>query len=135
MKSISVDYAMYYGATPEVFKKAKELRKSETDAEKQLWKLLNKNQVFGLQFRRQHPINRFIADFYCHQIKFVIELDGGIHQVTKNMEYDVGRSEVLANFGITVVRFNNDLIFDDPDSVINKIKEVSQNLLIKVTNE
>lgn len=135
MKSISTDYAMYYGATPDVFKKAKDLRKSETDAEKQLWKLLNKNQVHGLQFRRQHPINWFIADFYCHKIKLVIELDGGIHQFTKNMEYDAGRSEVLANFGITVVRFNNNQIFDDPDSVINKIKEVSQILLIKVTNE
>jgi very-short-patch-repair endonuclease len=135
MKSISVEYAIYYGATPDVFNKAKELRKSETDAEKQLWKLLNKNQVLGLQFRRQHPINRFIADFYCHKIRLVIELDGGVHQSTKSKEYDAGRSEVLSSFGITVVRFTNNQIFDDTESVINKIKEISQALLIKVTND
>jgi very-short-patch-repair endonuclease len=69
MKKLSVEYPMYFGATPDIFKKAKELRKYETEAEKILWEKLNRNQILGLQFRRQHPIDRFIADFYCAKIK------------------------------------------------------------------
>jgi very-short-patch-repair endonuclease len=52
MKGISVEYPMYFGATPDIFKKAKELRKIETEAERVLWTRLNKNQMIGLQFRR-----------------------------------------------------------------------------------
>jgi len=52
MKSLSVEYPMYFGAKPSIFKLAKELRKSETEAEKILWSRLNRNQILGLQFRR-----------------------------------------------------------------------------------
>ena len=109
---------MYFGATPDVFKKAKQLRKDETEAEKLLWNRLNKNQMMGLQFRRQHPINRFIADFYCARIKLVIEVDGSIHELPENEAYDIGRSEILNDFGITVIRFSNEQIIDDIESVM-----------------
>jgi very-short-patch-repair endonuclease len=81
MKGVSVEYPMYFGAKPDIFKLAKELRKAETEAEKILWSKLNRNQILNLQFRRQHPINIFIADFYCPKIKLVIELDGSIHEL------------------------------------------------------
>ena len=118
MKGISVEYPMYFGATPDVFKKAKQLRKDETEAEKLLWNRLNKNQMMGLQFRRQHPINRFIADFYCARIKLVIEVDGSIHELPENEAYDIGRSEILNDFGIIVIRFSNEQIIDDIESVM-----------------
>lgn len=129
MKGVSAEYAMYFGATPAIFKLARELRKNETEAEKILWKKLNKNQLFGLQFRRQHPINKFIADFYCAKIKLVIELDGSIHEIDEHHEHDIGRSEILNDFGIIVIRFTNDEIMKDIDNVINQIENTVNSLL------
>ena len=129
MKGVSVEYPMYFGATPDIFKKAKELRKYETEAEKILWTKLSKNQMMGLQFRRQHPISRFIADFYCARIKLVIEVDGSIHELPENQLYDIGRSEILNDFGITVIRFSNEQIIEDIDYTINKIELTVKKLL------
>lgn len=129
MKSVSMEYPMYFGATPAIFKIAKELRKDETEAEKILWSKLNKNQILGLQFRRQHPINIFIADFYCAKIKLVIELDGSIHEIPEYQAHDLGRSQLLNDFGITVIRFSNEQIIDDMDKTIDKIENIVIQLL------
>jgi very-short-patch-repair endonuclease len=132
MKKLSVEYPMYFGATPDIFKKAKELRKYETEAEKILWKKLNRNQILGLQFRRQHPIDRFIADFYCAKIKLVIEVDGSIHELPENQDYDIGRSEILNDFGITVIRFSNEQIINEVDNTIKEIEKTAKKLLLKM---
>lgn len=124
MKGVSVEYPMYFGATPAIFKLAKELRKNETETEKILWTKLNKNQMMGLQFRRQHPINMFVADFYCAKIKLVIEIDGSIHEISEYQEHDLGRSEILNDFGITVIRFSNEQIIEDIESALKKIEEI-----------
>jgi very-short-patch-repair endonuclease len=123
---------MYFGAKPDMFLKAKELRRTETEAERLLWTRLHKNQLLGLQFRRQHPINRFIADFYCPKIKLVVEVDGGIHEIPEHQAYDIGRSEVLNDFGITVIRFTNEQVIEDIETVINIIKEESLKLLSNI---
>jgi very-short-patch-repair endonuclease len=75
------DKEMYYGATPETFEKAKVLRDTLTKAEKLLWNNLKGKKLMGFRFRRQHPIDIFIADFYCHELKLVIEVDGEIHKL------------------------------------------------------
>jgi len=124
---------MYFGAKPDIFKKASELRKKETQAEKLLWLRFNKNQLSGLQFRRQHPINRFIADFYCPKIKSVIEIDGTIHDLPENKAYDIGRTELLKEFGIIVIRFDNGLILYNIDEVIDKISQIARKLLFEAT--
>jgi very-short-patch-repair endonuclease len=134
MKVVSVEYPMYFGAKPSIFKLAKELRKNETEAEKALWTKLNKNQIFGLQFRRQHPINVFVADFYCPKIKLVIEVDGSIHEILEYEAHDIGRSEVLNDFGITVIRFTNDQVLKDLDGTVNQI-EIAVKELINGTNQ
>jgi very-short-patch-repair endonuclease len=131
MKGVSVEYPMYYGATPDIFKKAKELRRYETDAEKRLWAKLCRNQMSGLKFRRQHPINRFIVDFYCVKIKLVIEVDGNLHEIPENKVYDIGRSQILNDFGITVIRFSNKQIITDIESTINEIEIYVKHLLDK----
>jgi len=110
---------MFYTAKPAIFKKAKVLRENMTYAEKILWKRLNKNQL-GVRFKSQHPIDIFIADFYCHQSKLVIEIDGDIHK--SRIEYDAGRTADLEKFGITVLRFTNDEVLTDLDRVIGDIK-------------
>ena len=132
MKDVSVEYPMYFGATPDIFKKAKELRRYETEAEKILWAKLCRNQMLGLQFRRQHPLNRFIADFYCAKIKLVIEVDGNIHELPENKVYDIGRSQILNDFGITVIRFSNEQIIDDIKNIIKKIEETVKQLIKEI---
>ena len=129
MKGLSVEYPMYFGAKPSMFKLAKQLRKDETEAEKVLWARLNKNQIQGLQFRRQHPINIFIADFYCVKIKLVIEVDGNIHDIPEYHLHDKGRSAMLEDFGITIIRFTNEQIMNEIDCVIKQIVVVITKLL------
>ncbi len=101
---------MYYGAGPHIFQRAEELRNTMTSAEAILWKHLHINE-WKLRFRRQHPIWQYIADFYCHKVKLVIELDGSIHDVEEVRNNDIEREKHLQNFGITVLRFSNTEIF------------------------
>ncbi len=88
--------------------------------EKLLWERLKTKQVCGLRFRRQHPIAFFIADFYCHEAKLVIELDGEIHNQQK--EYDDGRSAEMEKYFIKVIRFTNSEIENNMENVIKKIE-------------
>jgi very-short-patch-repair endonuclease len=129
MKGASFEYPMYYGAKPSIFKLARELRKNETEAEKILWSKLNRNQINGLQFRRQHPINIFIADFFCPKIKLVIEVDGSIHEIPEFKLHDNGRSDFLNDHGITVIRFTNEQIINDIDSTMKEIEKTAKCLL------
>jgi len=69
---------MFYGASPLIFERAKQLRNQVTHAEMIIWNYLRGNQC-GYKFRRQHPVGNFILDFYCHQLKLAIEIDGSIH--------------------------------------------------------
>ena len=115
----TIEPAMYYGAKEVTFQTAELLRKNMTEAEKLLWTRLNKSQLC-VRFKAQHPIDIFIADFYCHSCKLVIELDGKIHDQQK--EYDEGRSAEIEKWGITVIRFTNDEVFKDLDAVVEKIK-------------
>ncbi|MCF8231181.1 MAG: endonuclease domain-containing protein [Bacteroidales bacterium] len=111
---------MFYGAKPHLFEKAKELRKNMTSEEQKLWDRLRKKQL-GVRFRAQHPIERFIMDFYCHQLKLVIEVDGDIHNFQK--EYDLGRNIEIEKYGIKVLRFKNFQIESHIDEVITAIYE------------
>ncbi|NQY66709.1 MAG: endonuclease domain-containing protein [Flavobacteriales bacterium] len=112
---------MHYGATSFQFEKAKELRNRETETEKLLWAKLSKKQL-GVKFRRQHPLSNFIADFYCHTHKLVIELDGGVHDSEEAKEYDEMRTYLINQFGIEVIRFQNKEIINNLDIVIEDIK-------------
>lgn len=112
---------MFYGAPPHIFEKARELRKRMTPAEQKLWERLKKKQINGNRFRRQHPISNFIADFYCHSAKLIIEVDGGIHSIEEQKEYDVQRSEKLNRLGVAVIRFTNKEIEEQLETVIADI--------------
>jgi len=95
---------MYYGANSFVFQKAEELRKNMTSAESIIWKHIHINP-WKLKFRRQHPISNFIADFYCHKAKLVIEIDGMYHDSKSQSEFDANRTEVMKEFGLKIIRF------------------------------
>jgi very-short-patch-repair endonuclease len=88
-KKRTIDRAMFYGAQPETFKFAEKLRNNMTEAELILWDRLKQNKLNGYRFKAQHPIKSFIADFYCHKARLVIEVDGKIHNTKETKEYDI----------------------------------------------
>lgn len=121
MKNYIPGREMYYGANSETLRVTAMLRKKMTLAENALWKRLKDRKIFKSKFRRQHPIFIFIVDFYCHELKLVIEVDGGIHEDELVREYDLGRTAELDRFGIKVIRFTNEQILYHIDSVLNEI--------------
>jgi very-short-patch-repair endonuclease len=119
----SVEREMHLGAKPEIFNFAQALRKNPTDSEKMLWNILRKYRSKGYIFRRQHPIDIFIADFYCHKLKLAIEVDGEIHNNEFEKEYDDGRTGELEKYGIKVIRFTNEQVLDDKEGIENQINK------------
>jgi very-short-patch-repair endonuclease len=113
---------MFIDAKPELFKLARDYRKNPTEAEKVLWEHLRIFRNDGFVFRRQHPVVFFVADFYCHRIKLVIEVDGGIHNDPRVQEYDENRSGELERYGITVIRFKNEEIINNLVQVLSRIR-------------
>jgi len=99
------------------------LRKNMTLAELILWNKLKDRTLFNTKFRKQHPVFIFIVDFYCHEYKLVIEVDGDVHNDEVLSEYDISRTAELNKFGIKVIRFTNDQIIYNIDSVITKIHQ------------
>ena len=104
-------------------KRARFMRKHPTPAEAILWARLRKRQVKGFQFRRQHPIVRFIVDFYCAEAKLVIEVDGSIHNQPGHDEYDAERQNFLEALGLRVLRFSNTQVVTKTDVVLDAIAE------------
>jgi very-short-patch-repair endonuclease len=116
------DKTMYFNATPEKMEIAKNLRNNMTHTEQLLWEKLKGKQICGLRFRRQHPINLFIVDFCCHQVRLVIEVDGEIHD--HQVEYNDGRSAEMEKFGVKVIRFGNSEIENAIEKVVFKIQSI-----------
>ena len=121
---ISDDVTMFYGAKPEIFEKAATLRNNMTVAEKILWKKLKDRNLFPSKFRRQHPIDIFIVDFYCHNAKLVVELDGKYHLKREQREYDIGRSAEIESWGLKIIRFANEEVINNSDNVVLQIQQV-----------
>lgn len=123
MKKFKPNYeeGMWKGAPRSSFSKAKSLRINETDTEKILWERLRNNQLKGYKFRRQHPISLYIADFYCHKLKLVVEIDGEYHNLQEQIEKDKERTEILEKNGLTLIRFTNQEIHENLDEVISTI--------------
>ena len=99
-----------------------------TPAERILWESLRANKLQGFRFKAQHPIGYFIADFYCHAARLVIELDGSAHDSTDQQQYDANRTYMLEEFGLTVIRFRNEEIIQNLAITLNKIVELLPSL-------
>ena len=120
----SVDQPCFFGASPEIRERAKALRKRMTFCEKVLWQVLRKNRLRYFYFRRQHPISRFIVDFYCHELRLVIEIDGEYHASAEQQEKDINRSAELENFELKILRFTNQEVLENIRKVERRIYEV-----------
>ena len=125
---------MFNEANPLVFELAKELRRNMTDAEMILWGYL-KAGMHGLKFRRQHPIGIYIADFYCHKLRLIIEIDGSIHNRIDIKDYDIKRESDLKEWNYTIIRFTNDRVLKAPEQVLAAINSSVENLIKKLNSD
>jgi very-short-patch-repair endonuclease len=127
---MKVKYMLYNNqeiTTPKyVITLARENRMQLTESEKILWFYLKNRKLNGFRFRCQHPVYRYILDFYCHEVQLAIEVDGRIHNQQK--EYDEYRDAFLKNIGITTIRF-------DAEDVVNNTSQVVNEILISILNK
>ena len=114
--------SMFYGASPIIFELAKKLRNNVTATEMILWGNL-KSRFPSMKFRRQHPISIYIADFYCHNAKLIIEIDGSIHSLPEIRENDIERQKNLESLGLKIIRFTNKEVLNNLQEVITIIEK------------
>jgi very-short-patch-repair endonuclease len=96
------------------------MRERGRRAEEALWERLRGSRFHSVKFRRQVPFDRFTVDFYCHAAKLAVELDGRQHEWFS--DYDAGRTEILERLGLRIVRFTNEEVLDDLESVLARIR-------------
>ena len=97
------------------------LRNKSTSAEAELWNILKSKKLKARKFRRQDSIGNYIVDFYCASEKLVIELDGNPHGEYHKIEKDIKRDQYLEGLGFSILRFENRLVFQEPEFVKNEI--------------
>ena len=114
---------MHHGAKSKIFEFAAELREEMTEAELLLWDYL-KTKPLGLKIRRQHPIAKFILDFYCHAASLSIEVDGGYHTKAYQKSIDAERTEYLKENGIKEYRFTNEEVIKDSKNSFVRINAI-----------
>ncbi len=102
---------------------ARQLRQSQTSCEEKIWELLRNNQFLGLKFRRQHIIEGFVVDFYCHDKKLAIEIDGGIHNNKMHRDYDDLRQREIEAENVKVVRITNEEFQQNENILFIRIEE------------
>lgn len=110
--------------SPELKSRARVLRRNMTPAEEKLWQQLRAGRLEGFHFRRQQIIDRFIVDFYCHAVDIVVEVDGSVH--LDQQEYDQERDIYLTDLGLTVLRFTNNDINQNLETVLATILQACQ---------
>ena len=111
---------MHAGAKPEIFRFAQKLRCQMTQSEVVLWNFL-KYKPLGFKFRRQHPFGVYILDFYCHKVKLTIEVDGKYHDFESQKKLDEMRTHNIIRMGLTELRFTNEEVLSDIESVKKNI--------------
>jgi very-short-patch-repair endonuclease len=118
---------------PILLQHAREMRHPQTPVETTVWRYL-RNRNLGFKFRRQHPIVRFIIDFYCAELKLCIEIDGDTHLEQDQQEYDAARTEYLEFLGRKVIRFTIEDVRYNLQAVIQAIRETCNELKDKKAN-
>jgi very-short-patch-repair endonuclease len=120
---------MRHRIPPNLLHLAHELRINQTTAESILWRAL-RNRNFKYKFRRQHPILRYIVDFYCPQAKLCVEIDGSTHYESGQEYSDAVRTADLEQHGCKVIRFTNYDVCNNIDAVVEEIARIIESLII-----
>jgi len=113
---------MHTGAKPELFRFAEKLRRNMTEAELVLWEFFRTKKL-SYKFRRQHPFDKYILDFYCHQLKLSIEIDGQYHDVIEQKILDEQRTIDITRLGITEIRFTNEEVINNYNQTLKIISK------------
>ena len=113
---------LHKGAPAKHFYFSRENRKVSTEVEEILCEVLRDRKLHRYKFRRQHPVSDFIADFYCHECRLIVELDGEYHNAIEQRQYDEGRTFELNELKIKVIRFTNREVLEDIDFVLREIE-------------
>jgi very-short-patch-repair endonuclease len=108
---------------PPLKSRRRELRNAPTPAESVLWRYLQRRQLLGTKFRRQHSIGRYVVDFYCSASNLAIELDGQSHYEILREDYEAERTRFLEAQGVEIIRFENRMVFEDIEVVLETIRE------------
>ena len=108
-------------ASQKIVIEARQHRKKPTLTEQKLWEALRSRRLAGLKFRRQHPYDRYILDFFCVSHQLAVEIDGGIHQHPEQKKHDEERTAYLQSQGITVLRFKNEDVVENLERVLEEI--------------
>lgn len=124
---------MHLGAYGKLFQYARQLRENPTPAEQLLWERLRGNQT-GYKFRRQHPLDKYVVDFYCLALKLAIEVDGPIHLDPSKKLEDENKDIDLAEKGIEILRFTNEQVLYQMEIVMDEIIKTMSNLEKKYRN-
>ncbi|HEX3045828.1 MAG TPA: endonuclease domain-containing protein [Bacillota bacterium] len=101
-------------------------RKEPTEAEKRFWGAVRGNELDGLKFYRERVMWKFIADFYCAELKLVVEIDGPIHDSPERQAYDRMREDVFRRNGLTVIRFKNEQVLLALDECLEEIRKIAK---------
>lgn len=113
---------MHQGAKPHVFENAKQNRRNNTPAEAVLWEAIRLKKLDRFRFRNQHAIGAYVVDFYCHESKLAVEVDGQYHTDPSQMAYDEERTKVIVSSGVSIIRFTNQEVLNNLEEVLTKIK-------------
>src|SRR5260221_4300037 len=105
--------------------RAKQLRQTMTRAETLLWRYLKANRIDGLGFRRQTPIQNYIADFVCFSVKLIVELDGESHDFEERQRADQARDAFLLSEGFQTLRFTNEQVMSSLEGVVETIRQAA----------
>jgi len=114
---------------------ARNLRRGQSKAEAILWAFLRDRRLLGLKFRRQHPMGPYIADFFCSELNWVIELDGGQHNTDEARGYDTRRSEFLQRHGVEVTRFWNNEVAYETEAVVERLLDLAKSMTARARED
>jgi len=117
------DDSMWKGAPKNNFLLAKKLRENMTQAELVIWEKLKDKRFKGYKFRRQHPIQKYIVDFYCHKLGLIIEIDGGYHKAGLQKKADIERKRILEFQGLQEIRFTNEDVLRNINKVLKELEQ------------
>ena len=121
--------SMFYESSPIIFANAKRLRNEPTASEIIFWGLL-KQHFADFRFKRQHPVSQYIADFYCHKLRLVVEIDGEIHLSKDAIKNDKLRDEFMNSLNLKIIRFTNDEVCKNGEEVVKKLRELIEKIKI-----
>ena len=115
--------------------RSRDLRRNETESEEVAWRLLRTLRLKGFKFRRQHPVGRYIVDFFCPQRRLIVELDGSVHAQPSQARHDASRDARLKRMGYTVTRFPNGMVVEAPELFVGRVLDVAWSLPNAFTGE